>query len=342
MRIGVGIASGRSAPALAGFARAAEQAGAASVWIPENPAVSGAFSAAGAIAALTSRVAVCIGTVSPFTRNPVVLAMEIAQLQALSEGRTVVALGAGPAQTYARWGIDASAPHAAMRECLDIVRRLTRGERVLATGRFRVNAQLVQQAPVPLYFGTMGPRLLATAGQLADGVVLSMHAPMELVSDCVRRARPTGPHAGRAFRTVALTQFALRDRVADARAALKPGLAATITRIHGNPAVERIFTAGGAVDGDRLSGIAAELRAGTDPLRAVPDELVDRLCVAGDLDRVGERIAKFAEAGVDEVVLYDVENTPATAGALRLVTDLAAGIHSGARPAIHDMEGSAI
>src|ERR671937_267757 len=61
-------------------ARAAERAGLGSVWVIEDYFQPGAFTLAGAAAAVTERITIGIGVVNPYTRHPAVLAMETALL----------------------------------------------------------------------------------------------------------------------------------------------------------------------------------------------------------------------------------------------------------------------
>lgn len=340
----MGLPSAVSGPTLRDLAALVDRAGLDSVWIPENPGLSGAFASAGAVAMATSRADVCIGTVSPFTRNPVVLAMEIAQLQRLSGGRAVVALGAGPEQTYRRWGIDPSGPYAAMTEVLQVVRRLTRGETVTYAGRYVTLESVALARPpgrdrspeeatppgdarpldsdVPLYFGAMGPRLVAAAGRLADGLVVSMHAPVSLIERTAAQARAARARGAAPLRVVALTQLSLAATPGEAARALKPSIGATIARIAGNPAVERIFTGDGPLDADGLARIARHVRAGRPAGELIPDALVEELCVSGDRERVAQRIARLREAGVDELVFHDLAPGNDAAAAIAAVTEL--------------------
>src|SRR4051794_15048224 len=96
LRLGVVLATaGPSRDAMA-MAVEAERLGLDSAWMYENLYYPGALSTAGAAIARTSRLRVGIGTVSPYTRNPVIYAMEAGQLHELSGGRFTLGLGASP------------------------------------------------------------------------------------------------------------------------------------------------------------------------------------------------------------------------------------------------------
>src|SRR5439155_3452215 len=141
---------------VAGWARAAEHAGLGSLWLIEDYFHPGAFALAGAAAAVTERAAIGLGVVNPYTRHPALLAMETAALAGVAPGRVVLGLGT----SNRRWietqmGIGFKTPLNAMRECVEIVRRLLGGERVTFRGQsFSVDGVALEAAPkqvVPIF-----------------------------------------------------------------------------------------------------------------------------------------------------------------------------------------------
>ena len=75
-RIGVRLHQGLAPGQCVALAQAAEAAGFASVWFAENPFDRGVLPAVSASAALTDRVQIGIGIVSPYTHHPAQIAME--------------------------------------------------------------------------------------------------------------------------------------------------------------------------------------------------------------------------------------------------------------------------
>ena len=75
-------------------ARLAEELGFGSFWVPEDYFFRGAFTLAAAIASQTTKLRVGIGVVNPYTRHPVLTAMEFGALEEISGGRTMLGLGA--------------------------------------------------------------------------------------------------------------------------------------------------------------------------------------------------------------------------------------------------------
>src|SRR5919201_1830540 len=112
-------------------ARAAERPGLGSVWIIEDYCQPGAYTLAGAAAAVTERAVVGLGVVNPYTRHPALLAMETATLAGLAPGRVVLGLGtSNRVWIEERMGIPFRVPLESLSECVEIVRRLLAGERL--------------------------------------------------------------------------------------------------------------------------------------------------------------------------------------------------------------------
>ena len=195
---------GEDAPGhIAERARAAERAGFDSLWFIEDYFQTSAFAMAGAAAAVTARIGVGTAVVNPYTRHPALIAMEMATLAAIAPGRVVLGLGTG----VRRWvedqmGIPASHGLATLAECVDVVRRLWAGERVTHRGRaFTLSDVALEYKPaqpeLPIVLGVKGPKALALAGAIADGVVCSiMSSPAHVrrARETVTAARAASPH----------------------------------------------------------------------------------------------------------------------------------------------------
>jgi len=297
------------------LARAADAQGLDSIWVVENAYWPGAFATAGALAAVTERLTIGIGVVSPFTRSPAVIAMEAAQVQQLSRGRLVFGLGASTPEVLADMGIPASGLFGGMSEALELMPRLF-GDGVdsFKGTRFELtNIRLsFSVTPPPIVVGSVGAKMLALAGERADGIIISTHCPTSFIEQCIITAREGATIAGRDADGLSVTAFvvtALDRDAAEARRALKPSLAWAIARFAGKPSLERILVSAG-IDLDHIQSISEGFREGRDPSRLVDDWIVDALCVAGDADVLAERLETLRAIGVNEVVLFDAPNAP--------------------------------
>jgi len=277
------------------WARAAERAGLGSVWIIEDYFHPGAFALAGAAGAVTERIAIGLGVVNPYTRHPALLAMETAALAGIAPGRIVLGLGS----SNRRWieeqmAIPFRTPLNAVRECVEIVRRLLGGERLTFKGdSFSLDGVALEATPeqaVPIFLGVKGPKALATAGKIADGV----HCSVLASAPHVRRVRQTMGGRGVVISYVVMAVNADGGR---ARQAVKPVLARYLGVLHGQPILEDAGL--GPV---RTQPFRDALLRGTSAASLVTDELVETLAVAGTPDECRRGLRRFAEAGLDTAV----------------------------------------
>jgi len=127
-RIALRVHGGLPARECAAQARAAEEAGFSTVWFAENAFARGAMSGLAASALATRTIRLGIGVFNPFNRHPTLIAMEMAALDELSDGRVVLGIGSGI--RLAQTGLAAPRRIAAVRDAIHIVSRLLRGETV--------------------------------------------------------------------------------------------------------------------------------------------------------------------------------------------------------------------
>lgn len=278
-----------------GWARAAQAAGLGSAWIIEDYFHPGAFALAGAVAAATDRLTVGLGVVNPYTRHPALLAMETAALAGVAPGRVVLGLGSSNRHWIeGQMGVPFRTPLAAVRECVEIVRRLLRGERVtLHGGCFSVDGVRLETVPtqeVPVVLGVKGPKALAMAAEIGDGVlgaVLSSPAH-------VRRLRAA---VGAKAALAAYVPMVIAEDGTRARAQVRPLLARYLGLLHGQSI---LADAGFGPERTRVFRDAAT--AGADGARHVTDEMIDALAVAGTPADCRRALARYAEAGLDAPV----------------------------------------
>ncbi|RYJ05010.1 MAG: LLM class flavin-dependent oxidoreductase, partial [Actinomycetales bacterium] len=168
---------------------AAEAAGIDELWLWEDCFLEGGLTTAAAALAWSSRIRVGVGLLPVPLRNPALAAMEIATLARLFPDRFTVVLGHGVLDWMDQVGAGVESPMTLLREHTSAVRALLAGETVDVTGRYvRLSSVALDwPPPVPpqLLVGARGPRTIALAGELTDGVLLDTVTD----PDVVRRAR---------------------------------------------------------------------------------------------------------------------------------------------------------
>jgi 5,10-methylenetetrahydromethanopterin reductase len=189
------------APEVADFARRAELAGFDVVWIPDSQFLwRDVWATAALVADRTERVGIGIAVTNFETRHVSVTAGAVSSLEELAPGRVRLGVGTGDSAVKTL-GLHPSRL-ARMREQIELLRRLVRGERVAwaGEGRYAGRAMRIRHAPrrnVPLYMAASGPRALALAGEVADGVIVLSGLAPQLLGRALERVRDGAERAGR-------------------------------------------------------------------------------------------------------------------------------------------------
>jgi len=182
---------------LRGLAAAVEAAGLDDVWLWEDCFWSGGVAAVSAALAATSTVRVGLGLMPAPLRNPVLAAMEISGLARLYPGRFVPAAGHGVLPWMEQVGAAVDSPMGLLREWVAAVRALLHGETLTVSGQYvRLDHVALDWPPEtvpPLLVGARGPRTLALAGELADGLCLDASLTPAGVARAIERSAARRP-----------------------------------------------------------------------------------------------------------------------------------------------------
>jgi 5,10-methylenetetrahydromethanopterin reductase len=290
------------------WARVAERAGLGSLWVIEDYFHPGAYALAAAAAAVTERLVIGLGVVNPYTRHPALLAMETAALAGIAPGRIVLGLGSSNRKWIeAQMAIPFKTPLRGLREGVEIVRRLLDGQRVTYTGEvFSVHDVALEApppSPVPILLGVKGPRALALAAEMADGV----HCSILASPAHVRRVR-AATASRQDFKVIAYVPVAVSDDGgAQARAWMRPLVARALGALHGQS-----ILADAGLDSTRTQPFRDALPARRPASELVTDELMDAVAVAGTPAECRAALARWAEAGLDSVVAVVPEGADLT------------------------------
>ncbi len=150
-------------------------------WPPGDPAPAHCGNAwvwLGAAGHATSRVSLGSAVTGLVHRyNPVVVAQQVATLEALHPGRAFLGVGSSEAMNEVPAGFDWPSPGeqlARTEESLTIITRLLNGETVDFHGRYfttrGARLYLRTERRPPVYMSAFGPQAAEIAGRLADGV----------------------------------------------------------------------------------------------------------------------------------------------------------------------------
>src|SRR6201997_2533667 len=165
------------------IAKAAARAGLTGLWIGEMASFD-AFALATAIGMSTSGLRLIIGPLPISVRTPVSIALGASSVAALTGCEIDVALGASSPVIVTGWH-DREWLHGAarMRETIECLRPILRGERSHYDGRHLRNHGFRLRHPLPhtrIGVGAFGPKMIRLAAELADEVVLNLATPQRV------------------------------------------------------------------------------------------------------------------------------------------------------------------
>ncbi|TMC17606.1 MAG: LLM class flavin-dependent oxidoreductase, partial [Chloroflexi bacterium] len=167
------------------YAQYAEQRGFEAVWQAESRLVRDAIVPMAAFAAVTSRIKIGSGVLNNWTRNIGLLAATFLTLDDLAPDRIICGIGAWWDPLARQVGIERRKPLKAMRETIEVMKRLLDMERVTFHGEFHhvegIELDVVhgrrEPRNVPIYIGATQMGMMELAGEIADGVVLNYCVP---------------------------------------------------------------------------------------------------------------------------------------------------------------------
>ena len=169
------------------YAQYAEEKGFEAVWQAESRLVRDAIVPMAAFAATTKRIKVGSGVINNWTRNIGLLAATFLTLDDLAPDRIICGIGAWWDPLAKNVGIERKKPLLAMRETIEVMRRLLNMERVTFEGEFHkvtgIELDVVhgrrEPRNVPIMIGATGDQMMELTGEIADGAVLNYCVPPE-------------------------------------------------------------------------------------------------------------------------------------------------------------------
>lgn len=327
------------------FARACEDIGVASLWVPEVWGYD-ALTGIGYLAASTTTIGLGTFVVQLGSRSPALLATSALSLADLSDGRFHLGIGvSGPAVMEGFHGVRFDRPIRRTRETIEIIRIASSGERLIHDGevyplplpgsRGRPLRPLVKPRHVPVYIGAMGPTNLRLTGELADGWLANAFIP-ESAEVFTGPLGEGAARSGRSLDELDLVVPVALEIVADASAARvakqrhAAGYAYTIGVMGGtgndggpnfyNEAFARLGFADATAEVHRLWQAGDREAAG----RAVPLDLGAKTNLVGTVEDVAERLDAYRTVGVTTLLCKQEGSAAERLAALSTLLELVA------------------
>jgi len=296
------------------LAQFAERHGFEAVWQAESRLVRDAIVPMAAFAAVTERIKVGSAVINNWTRNIGLLAATFLTLDDLAPDRILCGIGAWWDPLARNVGIERRKPLVAMRETIEVMRRLLRMENVTFHGEFHhvegIELDVVhgrrEPRRVPILIGATGMKMMELAGEIANGVVLNYCVPPEYNRPALEHLRVGAERAGRSVEEIDRPQLVVCSVHANRAAALDGARELLTQYLAQQP---HIAQASGVSDDvvkriQNILGWPATREQIHQAMRFVPDELVQRITASGTPEEVKARVRQYVANGCTCPVLY--------------------------------------
>lgn len=291
----------------------AEQSELSAAWFAENAFARGILPAAAACAAATRSLGIRAGVFNPFSRHPTMMAMEVAALDELSDGRVGMSIGAGIGSAVEKIGGDASKPLGALRDTIEIVRAMLAGQTVDYQGKAfcarQVALSFESRSDVPIFLAGRGEKTLKLCGELADGLIISNMSSVGYAAKSAGAVNEAAQQAGRKD-GVSIVQYmpcSVRKDTVEAMVQAKRMLAELVPSFWNLsqkvPSAKDALFLGTGLNPEDFEAASIRIKKGEDATTALDDRFVAAFAIAGTPEECVEQAANHAKAGVTEIAL---------------------------------------
>jgi F420-dependent oxidoreductase-like protein len=299
--------------------KTAEDLGYDSVWTAEAYG-SDAATVLAWLAASTTRIKLGSAIFQIPGRSAAMTAMTAATIDTLSGGRMLLGLGTSGPQVSEGWhGVRFAKQLQRTREYVAVVRMALAHQKVELHGEtlelplpdgpgkvLKLTLRPVQER-IPIFLAALGPKNVSLAGEIADGWLPVWFSP-EHTAELRGPLEEGAARAGRTlddFRICPTVNVLISDDIDSARNAMRPMLALYVGGMGSREQnfYNRLVSTYGFEKEARevqdlyLSGQKSEA------MMALPEALIDAVCIAGPRERARQRIRAFREAGVETLIV---------------------------------------
>ncbi len=262
---------------------------------------------------------------NPLTRHPAITAGAAATLSEISGARFALGIGVGDRPLLSLGHRPARL--AELEASIDAIRRLIAGEHVTTHADTFVLQDAHYRFPpgheIPIWISASGPRTLALAGRIADGVILLAGLHPDGLRYALEHIDRGVDQAGRSERPE-ITVFAY-GAIDDEDPAAAFAAARTIAAWF--PQTSPVYCELAGLSPELIAQVRSsysggEFQEAARAAEALPDDFVRRMALAGDSALAREHIRTVADLGIDGITVFPLG--PARMETVRRFRDCAA------------------
>ena len=298
------------------YVRYAEEKGFDAVWQAESRLVRDAIVPMAAYAAVTENIVIGSGVINNWTRNIGLLASTYLTLDDLAPNRIICGIGAWWDPLAKNVGIERRKPLLAMKETIEVFRRLLNMEQVTFHGEFHqvdgIELDVVhgrrEPRNVPIYIGATGPKMMELTGEIADGVVLNYCVPPEYNNQAMERLEVGAKRAGRSVDDLDRPQLVVCSVDMDEDKALDTSRELLTQYLAQQPHIAKASGVSQDIVDEIQSilGWPATHEQIVQAKHLVPDELVTRITASGTPEQAKAKVQEYIDNGSTCPILYPV------------------------------------
>ena len=257
----------------------------------------------------TKKIGLGTGVTNPYSRHPTLTAKMVAMLDTFSSGRAILGIGQGDFWQFDQLGISHDQPLDALRESVQVIRRILSGE----MGAFEGKVYSLQDGvgfpwkpyreDLPIFVGSRSPGGMAVAGEVAD----ELHLPNCVSPDFVALAQTQisigMQRAGRDGPSIPLSGSPQLGLSLDREAAVKFAQERIGAFIEWMEVPRKLLE----IDAEELAGMTRAHRDGDREYlhKNVSKQYLEAFAVAGTPQDVIQQLEKLADLGLDHITLNE-------------------------------------
>ena len=309
MDIGVVLQTTPPARHVIDLARQADSHGFSHVWTFDSHILwEEPFVIYSQILAETKRVIVGPMVTNPATRDWTVTASLFATLNEMYGNRTICGIGRGDSAVRVTNGKPTTL--ATLRDSIDVIRELANGREVDYNGS-KIKFEWASKSKCEVWVAAYGPKALQLTGEVGDGFILQL-ADIDIAAWTIDAVRKAARDAGRDADSVKICVAApayVGDDIAHMREQCRwfggmvgNHVADIVARYGDSSAVPKALT--DYIKGRQGYDYKQHGQAGNTHTTFVPDSIVDRFCILGQVEEHLKRLKELKNLGVDQFSIY--------------------------------------
>jgi 5,10-methylenetetrahydromethanopterin reductase len=307
------------------YVQYAESRGFEAVWQAESRLVRDAIVPMAAYAAVTERIKIGSGVINNWTRNIGLLAATFLTLDDLAPDRVICGIGAWWDPLAHNVGIERRKPLTAMRETVEVLRRLLNMERVTFQGEFHqvegIELDVVhgrrEPRNVPIMIGATGDKMMEMTGEIADGAVLNYCVPPEYNDRALELLDQGARKVGKTLADIDRPQLVVCSVDHDHEKAFDTTRGLLTQYLAQQPHIAK--ASGVSMDVvdeiQSILGWPATKEQINKAKHLVPEKLIDHITASGTPDEARAKVQEYRNHGCTCPILYPV------GGDVRLLVD---------------------